>query len=141
MTVICWDGKTLAADKRATSEGFVYACTKIFRIGDRLLGFAGDAARAGEFRAWFEDGCDPAKYPKNDDEDASYFMAVRRDGTIERYESRGWPIIVEEKQFACGYGRDYAIAAMYLGCDAVQAVEVACRFNESCGNGVDTLQF
>lgn len=141
MTVIAWDGKTLAADKRATNGSTTYALTKVFRVGERLVGFAGQADRMGEFRAWFEAGGDPHTFPTNTGEDAAYFMAVRRDGVIERYESTGWPIIVEAPHFACGDGRDYALAAMHLGCDAREAVGVACHFDAGCGNGIDTLSF
>ena len=141
MTVVAWDGHTLAADKRGVQSGFHYPVTKIFRAGDRLVGFAGQADRIGEFRAWFASGADPATFPPNTGENASYFFAVRRDGTIERYESTGWPIIVEGSRFACGDGRDYALAAMHLGCDAAAAVGVACTFDVSCGDGLDTLTF
>jgi hypothetical protein len=41
---------------------------------------------------------------------------------------------------AFGSGRDYAEAAMFLGCDAKRAVEVACQFQTDCGNGIDTLR-
>lgn len=42
---------------------------------------------------------------------------------------------------AIGTGRDYARAAMHLGRNAVEAVQVAILFDENCGNGVDTLTF
>ena len=139
MTVIAWDGKTLAADKRACMGSFTYTVTKLYRIGDRIVGFAGSQALAGRLRAWLEAGADPDTYPDNEAEDGCYFIAIRGDGTIERYESTGYPIIVEEKFFACGSGREYAMAAMYLGVDARTAVDIASKFDESCGNGIDTL--
>ncbi len=144
MTVIAWDGKTLAADKRGENAGFTFAMRKIFRVGDRLIGFAGSAGRIGEFLAWFEAGADPKTYPENkfgDGDSSVWMVAIRRDGTIEKYEESGYPIIVEGRQFASGSGRDYATAAMYLGLDAKSAVEVACKFENGCGNGVDTLTF
>lgn len=139
MTVIAWDGKTLAADKRACRPGAHFTVTKLFRSGDRIVGFAGDAGRLGQFKAWFDAGADPEKYPKNEGGQASYFFAVRSDGRIEKYEETGYPIIVEDKFFATGSGGDYATAAMHLGLDARQAVEVAIACDETCGGGVDTL--
>lgn len=141
MTVVAWDGVTLAADKRGTNGSTTYPVTKVFRAGDRLVGFAGQADRMGEFRAWFDAGADPRTFPPNTGDGASYFVAIRGDRTIERYESTGWPIIVEAPYFACGDGRDYALAAMHLGCDAQRAVEIACHFDAGCGNGIDTLTF
>jgi hypothetical protein len=143
VTVIAWDGKTLAADKRGSQGGFTFTVTKIFRVGDRLVGFAGNASRIGEFRAWLEAGADPKAYPVNkhegDGSECCWMLVIRADGVIEKYESSGYPIIVEERHFASGNGRDYATAAMHLGCDAKTAVDIACRFDDSCGNGVDTL--
>lgn len=116
-----------------------YAVTKIFRIGDRIAGFPGSQSKAAQMRAWLQSGGDPAKYPDNTGDDSCLFIAIRSDGVIERYESSAYPIIVEEKFFAVGSGRDYARAAMYLGVDARTAVDVACKFDENCGNGIDTL--
>lgn len=50
MTVICWDGKTLAADKRATSVGLARTVTKVQRHGDVLLAMTGDWDVAAEMR-------------------------------------------------------------------------------------------
>lgn len=141
MTVVAWDGTTLAADKLGCIGDFTYKITKVFRVGDRLVGFAGAASMFGQLRAWLESGADPQTYPENKAEDGCYFIAIRPDGTIERYESTGYPIIVEDKQFAIGNGREYAMAAMHLGCDARKACEIASHFDASCGKGVDSLTF
>lgn len=39
MTIIAWDGKTLAADKRGTVAGMAYTVTKIHRLPDGLVAF------------------------------------------------------------------------------------------------------
>jgi hypothetical protein len=48
MTCIAWDGKTLAADKQATSVGRGITTTKIYRVGACLVALAGsgDVCRA-----------------------------------------------------------------------------------------------
>lgn len=140
MTVIAWDGKTLAADKRATKCGLTYTVTKIFRIGDRLIGIAGDATRGQELIAWLDRGGDPSEYPElKDKDDAAHLLCVERDGTIRLYETTAYPYTVEDKVWAEGQGRDFALAAMHLGMDAARAVEFTSRFVSSCGNGIDTL--
>lgn len=141
MTVIAWDGTTLAADRRATLGGHTYATRKLFRIGDTLVGFSGSADRIGAYRAWLEAGRDVATYPKQEENSNVYFLVIHRDGTIERFEDTPWPIVICEPQAVLGSGRDYARAALHLGYDAVCAVSVACEFDESCGNGVYTLRF
>jgi hypothetical protein len=142
MTVVCWDGKTLAADKRMTLGCHVNTVTKIARIGPYLVGFTGHAKHIGAFRAWLENGANPESYPKvpTPDEDM-HALAVKNDGTVWKFEGTPFPTRIEDAQAAAGSGRDYARAAMHLGCDARRAVEVACEFDENCGNGVDTLTF
>ncbi len=139
MTVIAWDGKTLAADKRACGASFMYSVTKIFRTEDRIVGFSGQGDLLGFVRNWFLTGRDPEKYPTAPDADKMFTLAITRDGVIEKYETSPYPIIVEASFFALGSGQDYAMAAMHLGCDARRAVEVACALDETCGNGIDTL--
>lgn len=143
MTVIAWDGTTLAADRRACASGYVYSVTKIARVGDHLVAFSGAFARWGQYRAWIEAGRHPAAYPDRptDDDEWCSVVVISRGGLIERYETTGWPIVVEERHYAAGSGRDFAAAALHLGYDAVRAVEVASALSEQCGNGIDTLTF
>ena len=43
MTVIAWDGKTLAADRQCSNNGTLESITKIFKIRGHLLGGSGNA--------------------------------------------------------------------------------------------------
>lgn len=56
MTVIAWDGKTLAADKRAVASGLIGTTTKIRRIGDLLVGIAGNFSAGMEMLEWVAQG-------------------------------------------------------------------------------------
>jgi hypothetical protein len=142
VTVIAWDGRTLAADKRAIKYGLAYTCRKIFRVGDRLVGIIGDAGRGSELVHWLESGGALATYPElRDKEQPAYLICIERDGRVLNYETSPHPYTVEDAFWADGEGRDVAIAAMAMGLDARAAVELTCRFISSCGNGVDTLSF
>ena len=44
---------------------------------------------------------------------------------------------IEDRFHAWGSGRDFAMGAMQVGVDAVEAVRVANRHCVSCGNGID----
>lgn len=140
MTCIAWDGKTLAADKRATNSGLPRTVTKIHRVNGCLIGASGDAAQAREMLSWWRNGAKAEDFPasQRDKEDWGTFVVIGDDG-IDVYERTPHPIRFEDKQFACGSGRDFATAAMHLGCTAAQAVEIACKFDINCGNGIDTL--
>lgn len=139
MTVVVWDGKTLAADKRMTYYGLITPVTKIYRAGDSLLGFSGTAGNIGRYRAWFEGGADPTAFPAQDGDNAVRMLAIRPGGRIEMYDRSGYPMVIEGRTCVIGSGQDYAAAALYLGCNAVGAVHVACALNSDCGEGVDTL--
>lgn len=142
MTIVCWDGKTLAADRMGDAGGLKRSTTKIFRFDGGLFGSAGSASRGAELFAWITAGADPAAVPAfqlSPDEYQSA-MVVRSDGTVWIYGCSAHPFRMEDPFHAIGSGRDFAIAAMHLGHTAAQAVEVASLFETGCGNGIDTLE-
>lgn len=143
MTVIAWDGTTLAADKRAVCNGFIRTTTKIKRIRDMLVGCAGDLGVAAAMMAWIERGCDESKYPdsQKDTDDMVSTIIIWPDKTIWRYEITPFPFRIEDTVFAIGSGRDYAIGAMSRGATAKEAVFAASLYDIYCGNGIDELQF
>jgi len=140
MTVIAWDGKTLAADKRALNNGRATTVTKICKHEGWLLAVSGDLTRGLELVKWFKAGQDPEKLPAFQLTLADYvpLLAINKDG-VYLFEMGHMPFKIEEPFFACGSGRDCALTAMHLGRDAVQAVQITCEVLTNCGNGIDTL--
>ena len=141
MSVIVWDGTTLAADKRACLGSLIMTTTKIFRSGDALAAYAGDADGGEEMLAWFGAGRDPEKFPASQREKDTWngLLVVLPDGNLWQYERTPYPVKFPPQRFAIGSGRDFALAAMHCGKTASEAVEVACVFDNGCGNGVDVL--
>lgn len=140
MTIIAWDGKTLAADKQSTDSGLRRSVTKIRRTPDGcLLGAAGNSNICEALRRWFEAGAKAEDFPDKDK--TSHLLVIHPDGKTDFYDGHWVPVTFESKRVAIGSGRDYAEAAMYLGKNAVEAVNVAIHFDSSCGNGMDTLEF
>lgn len=142
MTVICWDGKTLAADKRATSGGGIArTVTKIQRHRGTLLAITGDWDCGMEMVAWWKAGAKPAEFPPAArGEGGATLITISRKTGIATYGTGPYAFPIEAEQCAFGSGRDYAEAAMHLGHDARRGVEVACHFQTDCGNGIDTLE-
>ena len=138
MTVIAFDGKTLAADKAATNSGFRATVTKIHRVHGALVALVGDEAALMAGFAWLHGAMNPHDYPEAMKTTDSLMWVIRKDEFL-RYGAGPYPARVEDRFLATGTGRDYALAAMYLGHDAVRAVEVACALDNACGNGIDTL--
>lgn len=143
MTCIAFDGKTLAADKLATIGSTAYTVTKIWRLRGCLVAGAGDFDRINEMAAWFAAGAEPEKLPpfQRDNNDFVALLVIQPDLSILRYERGPVPCKYESKMHAMGSGREYAMAAMYLGKTAKEAVEIASALDVTCGNGVDTLEF
>lgn len=145
MTIIAWDGKTLAADKRACHGTLIRTTTKIFKVNGCLVGYAGDAAFGEELLAWFKDGEQIDKFPigQRDKDDWAGMLVIRPDGAIQKYERTPHPLTFTDEDgfYVLGSGRDFAIAAMACGKNAIEAVELTCRFDNGCGNGIDWLRF
>lgn len=137
MSVIAWDGNTIAADKRASNDGFIGTTTKLFRtITGRVVGFVGTASQGLELMAWFEAGADPEKYPKFQTTDTWTRLIVADGCSCLVYETTPYPLTIEDKFCAFGSGRDFAISAMALGKTPSEAVRFAMVFDSNCGNGV-----
>lgn len=141
MTVIAWDGKSICADKRGVSAGLSFPITKIFRTNQGIIGVDGTYDVAIHLLEWFKNGAKPEEYPevqKNDDR-YSHLLLIRNDKKILRYDRQPYPYEVEMPYFATGGGRDYAMASMYCGKTSREAIEIACHFDNGCGNGIDEM--
>lgn len=142
VTVIAWDGKTLAADKMMGFGSSKSSVTKIFKIGGALVGFAGHSANGQELLEWFRSSRRPSDFPASQrGVDSVTLLVIESDGKILHYGQSPHPMIIEDAFHAIGSGDEFALAAMYLGRTARDAVEVACALCPTCGNGIDTLSF
>jgi hypothetical protein len=160
MTVIAWDGNMLAADKRTTLGGVAYTSTKIERIvtgagtnseepAVLLVGASGESWACKAAIEWVRGGRKPEEFPvsQSDKEDwAGLVVVEHRPGwkpgatRVLRYERSPYPYEMEDVLLAFGAGADFALAALHLGKNAVEAVELACKLSVHCGNGVDFLR-
>lgn len=140
MTVIAYDGRTVAADKLSTIYGLKQTCTKLQRHGRKVLATAGSAAHAMEMMLWFKSGADPSRCPTNRDEKTNAHLYVFERGKhVLCYEGAAIPHVLEDSWFAAGSGRDYAAAVLALGYTAEKAVQIASQLSTECGMGVDVI--
>lgn len=140
MTTIAWDGKTLAADRQLTDGNLLRAITKIRATPVGLIGSSGTATLGRERVQWVIEGAIPDVFPKPAaDDESSYLVVITPDGKINYYADAPYPLRIEDKNFAIGSGRDFALASMYLGLSAPDGVHVAMQFDSGTGMGVDTL--
>jgi len=143
MTTIAWDGFTLAGDRMCNDGGLPLTVCKIRKINDNLVGISGTAGGAAEIFEWFKNGAIPSQLPacQTSKDDWCAVLEIRPDQTIWRYSLGPIPYQIYDTTNAIGSGRDFAMAAMHLGCTAKQAIEVATELDIHTGNGIDTLTF
>jgi hypothetical protein len=156
MTVIAWDGKTLAADRLLLRGGTKTYGTKIFKIGNNFYGFAGNSDSCRQVQAYFQrlaDGGD-ADWPdcqKSEDycivleietrlwNDADQDCTTKVFKHAKVYDKYPLGKLVEGGYHAIGSGDALALAAMHTGASAEQAVLAAIHHADGCGGTVDTL--
>jgi hypothetical protein len=145
MTVVAWDGVTLAADRMVCLDGYSYQATKVHRIDrDTIVGISGDISSGLRFVQWLKSGADRATPLVSEDDPEPEFNALVVMRTPEgvrlfRYEDQCVPIPLLDTRHALGAGAEYAAAALHLGVSAARAVEVACALCEHCAGGPDVM--
>ena len=143
VSIVAWDGKTIVADKQATCADMRFSTTKLRRIGSgEVLAIIGLESAGQMLMSWYEDGADPEKWPKcqEDKEDWVRLVVASKTG-CKVYERHPVAMPIEDSFMAWGSGRDYAMGAMAEGANARRAVEVAMKFNTACGMGIDSETF
>jgi hypothetical protein len=143
MTVIAFDGKTVAADRQATVGNRIDHVTKIRRFGSKVLGYNGDADAGVAMVAWYMAGANPEHFPNKGGKanDNTAWLTVFEHGRhVQEYQLQPVPIIIESLPYATGSGCMVARGAMAAGVDARRAVEIASEVCTDCGGGVDALE-
>ena len=144
MTVIVWDGKTLAADKQATDGGIKRTVTKVKKITKGkhkgyLMAGSGPCSSANAMMLWFEGGAKEKEFPRHQDDEelGAVLTVISPDKHILRYEYNHVPIVFEDKVYCTGSGREIAYGALAMGADARRAVAITIDHSSECGMGID----
>mgnify|MGYP001612490594 CR=1 FL=1 len=137
MTTICWDGRTLCADRQLTTSGVRFETTKAHRLKDgSLFASCGALENNVAVRQWLNGGDDKPAIDKDDDFDG---VLIKPDGTAWMLNKKLHLIAIESPYFSTGSGRDFALLAMKLGKTAREAVELACELDIWSGMGITEL--
>lgn len=141
MTVIAWDGETLAADRQRSMYNTPIPCRKVFRInapdGSRyLVGCAGDSFGIATYIRWAQGKGD--RPITIGDTNIMSIDESRRVWLAER--ELNW-VCLGKRKWAIGCGADYALAVMTFGGTAVEGIRVASKLDHRCGLGVNTVGF
>ncbi len=144
MTIIVWDGTTLATDRAATDGAAQWETEKAWvtytEIGKVILSGAGPLQTILTMRDWFKAGALPNEFPSVQlSPQFCHFVVITPLG-LSRYEQG--PIPIEHGRLKCafGEGKDFAYGAMAAGANAATAVAIANEHSVHCGLGVATYK-
>ncbi len=142
MSVVAWDGKTLAADRQGTQGDLVLLACKIRRLPNNdVVAWTGEIERGLALAQWYEAGADPSRFPSfQGSENWTRLIVVPAKGRPFIFEQLPFRQTVLDRMAAWGSGRDFALGAMAMGATAERAVKVASRFASSCGFGVQSFR-
>lgn len=137
MTVVAWDGKTLAADKMFMRGDTVGSVLKIWVYEDMAFACYGDLTLGIQMRDHL---LHEKPWPKPEEKCFAGLVVLDKNGIVF-YESGSSPAPIHPTDSFCawGVGREAALGAMEMGADAVKAVEVASKWVSGCGRGVDSF--
>ena len=139
MTVVVWDGKTLATDRQANDGSMKWEAEKAWYVGtDHIVSGIGVLGSILKMRDWFVSGADPATL--NVQPNSAELIVVSSEG-LSVISSNGTSVELSAPM-AFGEGREYALGAMAMGATAQEAVQIANEYSLHCGKGVScyTLQ-
>lgn len=145
MSVVVWDGQTLAADQRLTAGERFYTVPgcKIWRAADALCAVTGDIAAGAVMRRWWSEGADLDKFPASQaaaDRWCRLIVVPLTRLHVLTYEQEPVPLVWPfDKPDAWGSGRDFALGALACGANARQAVAAAIALCITCGGDPDAL--
>lgn len=138
MSVVVWDGKTIAADMQGTNCDMRFVEHKMVVHGGVVAAWTGTASYGKELAQWYFDGADKAKWPEfQKDKEEWCRLIIATSNECKFYERNPYPFTVSDPYMSWGSGRDYAMGALAMGADARKAVEVASKFSTGCGLGVE----
>ena len=129
MTVIVATKTAMYSDGRCTIGSLYFPTEKVFRIGGKLVGVAGDNSAIERFLAWYR-GTRKKPIPTGE---GSFSALVLTKRGLYCYEDCSLPDLVLRDWHAIGSGGAVAIGALAMGADARRAVEIACEHADGCG--------
>ena len=136
MTTIAVNHEMVCSDSLCVDSGVRSVVQKIYTVPGGIIGFAGDVSQGLMFIEWYlSKGTE--EYPFNEHFEA---VVLNEEGEIYSYDSGLMPIKMEQPFYAIGSGKQAATAAMLLGCDPIEAVDLAIQVDTCTDGAVQILR-
>lgn len=143
MTIIVYDGVTLAMDGAGIHEGAKVPIVKAWQtIGDEVVAGVGNAAQIAVMRDWYTAGAKSETFPETQRASNPWceLIVVGKHG-LKRYENTPSAIQHGHHKCAFGVGKDFAYGALGAGADAQKAAQVALSYAPDTGHGIILFQW
>jgi hypothetical protein len=138
MSIVAWDGKTLAADRQRTTADTISTSKKLCKLDDgTVVAWVGNISYAASLLSWYKEGAKKEDWPEFQKGDEWVKLIIVNQEGCFFYERTPEKMEVFDPFAAWGVGREAALGAMEMGADAVKAVEVASKYISGCGRGCD----
>lgn len=133
MTTIFADAKegVMVCDSKCSAGGTWYPIPKVFRVGNELVGIAGNVKEGRAWLKWYQNGKKGPR-PKTEDFVA---LGLRSDGLYELCAD-GLELKIERGHHGVGSGGGNALAAFMAGADPERAVHIACLIDTGSGGDI-----
>jgi len=149
MTVIVWDGESLATDRQANDGSMKWESDKAWYVTHPETGKICIVSGVGilgyiiQLRDWFVGGCNwQARHDMDIAPSMAQLIVVDDEGLcvyegFHGHESKTtYSPVRLQAPMAFGHGKEYAMGALGMGATAAQAVAVANEYSLHCGKGV-----
>lgn len=134
MTILCYDGSTIAADRQITDGDTIIGYQKkILKWSGGYWTSAGRISDAERFKEWLEDRTKTFR-PKKD-----FGAFYTQDSRVYEVDRELSPIEAMANT-ALGDGAEMATGFMSQGDTAVEAIRKVCKVNIYCSGKIDSIQ-
>lgn len=144
MTCIAWvryPGITsIAADRCATRGDTRYEVQKLYRHENAAIATCGGSDYGQAMLEWYRQGAKIEDFPERYQSKEDYaILVVAKAGVVCSYDRTPYPIFLRGDFGAFGSGREFAFGALAMGASPEKAIEIASKYCEGVGFGVDTF--
>ena len=145
MTVVVWDGETLATDRQANDGSLKWETDKAWYVmrDDKpyIVSGVGYLKYIIALREWFTKGAEPDKYPQGLEVGvhritSSQLVVVSKDEGLILYDDTPHPVTYGFTPCAFGDGKEFSYGALSMGATSSEAVGVTNEHSLHCGKGV-----
>lgn len=139
MTTIVATKTCMAADQQVSKDGGSrFHTTKIRRYGKTIVGCSGDCLAVSQFLEWWPKQAKRGVQVPRITEDME--ALVLTPAGLFHYDQNCFADEVNDAYYAIGTGSGYALGAMFMGADPVQAIEAAAKHDLYTGGPIDVLE-